>query len=643
VPDYGLDYTVEVFDEARHATPYSFHAQLKATDEPDLTKALNSVRFEREWAEHYWSLPLPVLIVRFHTPSEQLFARWFHAYNPHVALRQERETPTKTIGFRFTGADARTEATSAELEAAVKAFMHFRSPEIELPLRFRASSEQGVDVLPNVFALRAALAPVSEIALVETGPAGPDRPHITVGELSSTVALADVASVTLDYAEDVSRDATTDAANIATAIALVLTRVGQSNLAAQIAAACASASTTILNYDVAFSLAQAFYRARRTMEALKLADAINARDDPDARFSAFLLQTAVLARGSRLTSDETQLAIEVSRESLGRSEARGDLGAAAGDAYNLGQALRRARDGADAIAAYRKAAELDPSYEDRAYFNSELAGILFESGHFEESAERYGRALERGADPFIEALLADALLWSGHYDDAGDSLTRYLRNKERARDAEWRLKRRALVIIRETAGGWQDRQPDRASALIEPFDFESGEDWNPEEGLEAFVEALRVDACCAEAWFRLGLLTLALSDPPDVQAAFENTLVSAVLHRQSPGAWNNAIRLLRAGDLPDDVARDCLHMAYRFCGPSIADKLQESEDESDAPPDPQLFPMLNEVMQEVDDEERPQSFTLRIPDPGGGMTEVSFVTEIPPNPTETAHDPLADS
>ena len=96
---------------------------------------------------------------------------------------------------------------------------------------------------------------------------------------------------------------------------------------------------------------------------------------------------------------------------------------AAGDAYNLGQALRRARDRQEAIAAYRKAAELDPSYEDRAYFNSELAGILFESEDFEVAAARYARALELGADPFAEALLADALLWSGRYGDAEAALS----------------------------------------------------------------------------------------------------------------------------------------------------------------------------------------------------------------------------
>lgn len=638
VPDYGLDYTVEIFDEAGQTTPYSFHAQLKATDEPDLRKALGNVRFDRAWAEHYRSLPLPVLIVRFHAPSKRLFARWFHAYNPHVALGRERAIPAKTIGFRFSDDDAWTGDTPAHLEAAVKAFTRFRSPEIELPLRFAVSSTE-IDVLPTIFALRSALASVSDIVVVETGPPAPDRPHITIGNRSSTVALADVASVTLDRAAGAERDETTNAANLATAIALALTRVGQPNLAAQVAAACAPTSTAIFDYDVAFSLAQAFYRARRTSDALRLADSVGAGEHPDARFSALLLQTAVLARGSRLSDDEAELAVAVSRRSLQHSEQRGDTAAAAGDAYNLGQALRR-YDDEDAIVAYNKAAALDPSYEERGYFNSELGGLLFETGRFDDSVERYRRALEIDQDPFLEALMADALLSSGRYAEAQEALDSYLSDGGTAHDAEWRLKRRALQVIRQVGGDRQDRQPGAAARLIDPYDFESGRDWNPDEGLRAFRQALQSDACCAEAWFRLGFLTLALGEEPDAATAFELALASAVLHRESPGAWNNAIRLLRAADLPEDVARDCLRMAYRFCGTGLAETLIESDSRAEAPDDPDLLVLLNEVIEEVDDTERPMSFTIRLPDPEQGIVELSFVTELATDATATAHDPV---
>jgi hypothetical protein len=135
-PDYGLDLTVEVFDDAGHSTPYSFHVQLKATDEEDVRRALRPIRFRRELAEYYWSLPIPVLVVRYHAPTGQLYARWFHAYNPLVAAHPDAEPgaePPKTVGFVFTEQDRWAARTPAELVHGVESFRRFRSPDLPLP------------------------------------------------------------------------------------------------------------------------------------------------------------------------------------------------------------------------------------------------------------------------------------------------------------------------------------------------------------------------------------------------------------------------------------------------------------------------------------------------------------------------------
>lgn len=91
-PDYGLDETVEIVDQEERATGLSFRAQLKATDEPDLTVALGSVRFSREKADYYSSLALPVLIVSL-PRANRLFARWFRAYNPPASCSSVRRGP----------------------------------------------------------------------------------------------------------------------------------------------------------------------------------------------------------------------------------------------------------------------------------------------------------------------------------------------------------------------------------------------------------------------------------------------------------------------------------------------------------------------------------------------------------------------
>lgn len=635
VPDYGLDYTVEIFDEERKATPFSFHAQLKATDEEDHDKALRGVRFAREWAEHYRSLPIPVLIVRYLAEEDKLFARWFHAYNPHVALQAPKQRASKTIRFAFTEADAWTDSTPDELRAAVEAFAHFRSPELALPLRFAVASNTA-DPLPSVFALRAVCAPVSDILAVESDAPGPNRPHITLGARSSNVALADVASVTLDYEDDAQRDPKAEAANLATAIAIALTRVGQPNLAAQVAAACSAESTAILDFDVVLQLAQAFFRSNRIADCLRLADQIGERPRLEGRLPGLLLQTAVMGRHGRLSDDEAELAIAVSRRRLQRTLDAGESEWAAADAYNLGQALRRRRD-EEAVEAYEQAAELDPSYESRGYFNSDLAGLLFETGRYEESADRYARALAADGDPFLSALMGDALLWSGCYAAARDALETYVKAGSQARDAEWRLKLRALDAIQTYGGDLQVRDPEAAASTIAPYALDS-EDVTADEALAAYDAALRVDACCAEAWFRSGVLSFGVFGDP--VRAFDRALAAGVLHRRSPGAWINTITLSRVAGLPDDLVRDCLRMAYRFCGAALADDVMAAARAPAAPPDSGLLAMLDEVMREVDEADAPAAFTLRLPDGDGAMDEFSFVTELPRDATSMAHGPL---
>ena len=55
----------------------------------------------------------------------------------------------------------------------------------------------------------------------------------------------------------------------------------------------------------------------------------------------------------------------------------------------------------------------------------------------------------------------------GEYAAAHETFGRYLDGRAEPRDAEWRLKRRTLRVIRELGGDRQDRDPERAAALAE--------------------------------------------------------------------------------------------------------------------------------------------------------------------------------
>lgn len=629
-PDYGIDETVEIFDEADHATGMAFYAQLKSTDAGSIDKALSSVRFRRDQVEYYQSLPLPLLVVLFHAPSDRLFARWFHAYNRHVALQSDDDLPAKTVRFDLSELDEWTETSSARLAAGVHAFNAFRSPEIALPIRFSFHIDDpphGADTLNYVFALRAVLRPVEHIIDVEAGPRDSVSPAVSLSRTAVVVSLGDVASLTIDLDVDALKAPQTLAADIAVGIALVLARIGQANLASQIAGSTAAASRVILDWNAAFTLAGAMVRSRRVVEAMTLADALDARahsgeGDEPARLAAHVIQTVALALGGSLNSSERESVIDVAMRVLQRAEHSGDDIASGAAAYNLAMLYKSAGDGEKAIHAFRKAAELDPAYLGRSYFHRDLAGAYFETGCYENAAAEYQESLGDCPDSNGPALYADALLFAGRYAEAGSEFARYCSDADASSDAEWRLKNRVIGRIRAVGGDVQVREVAKSEALIRRVDLTGGgEELSLDEAREILNRALAFDACAAEAWFRLQFVEFAESEVPG--DALDSALLAAVLHRHAPGAWVNALLMACMSGADEELILDILRVAYKFKASEFVEELAAAKVSNEV--FEVVLPMLDSVMSDASESARGEGFVLRFPDESGVMEEIEFV------------------
>jgi tetratricopeptide (TPR) repeat protein len=414
-PDYGIDYTVEIFTASGERTARSFHVQLKATDEANLQRALRDrVRFDRKLVEYYRALAIPLLVVMYHGPTARLFARWFHAYDPHVKARSTSPVP-ESMAFRFSESDAWSDAAEAELDAAVRGFLAFRGPALALPIPLAVYGSDGAadTVMHVTFALRAALDPVADLVRVEQRSPTADEASVRLSGTRTRVSLAGVTSVTLDH-DDAPADLAQLARDVAVAIAVALAKVGQANLAAQIGLVTAARSRIITDFEVSFSLAAAMYEARRLREAIQLADELDASDDADVQVAATAFEMALLG-ARRLTAVDRALALEAAERRIDRRLERGEPVYAAAAAYTLAMQHKRAAAPEQAIAAFERAGELDPRYQERAYYHRDLGGVLFGSGKFGAAATHYRRALDLGDTGMVEALYADALLFAGRY------------------------------------------------------------------------------------------------------------------------------------------------------------------------------------------------------------------------------------
>jgi tetratricopeptide (TPR) repeat protein len=492
-------------------------------------------------------------------------------------------------------------------------FRRFRSPELALPLTFWVSLSDDMpasELTSRLLALRRALAGASDLMALRAGDPGPDRPYIRIGASASTVALADVASVTLDH-DDGQPDLDVAGANLGCAAAVLLTGVGQPNIAAQLAAVCAADSTVISGLHAAFTLAGAFYRSRRIPEALELIAALRRHGDFDSRAAAFILTSAVLARGTHMTDDEARQAADVARVGLDASLASGDANAAAADSYSLGKMLSHLGQWSDAAAAFELAAELDPGYDTRPYFHADLGAALFESGRYDEAAARYERALELGGDRWSLALRADSLMFAGRYAQAQDVFAEYLAGRsESPRDGVWRLKHRVLDDLRALVGDQQDRRPDEALELARSVDFE-----NPaitvEHAWATVGQALEADGCCGVAHNRRMFVSFGMGEngEPDATGALEPAISSALLDRGDPAVWLNAVMIAAAAGEPDSVLYDLMRTGVRSAGQEVVDSILSAE--SPLIGETQLV-LLDRGVEDLARERRGEGFVLRM-------------------------------
>ena len=560
-PDYGIDWTVEIFEDGQ-ATGRSFHAQVKGTDERDLDKALGSVRFARDTADYYREQSIPVLIVRYHAPTRRLFTRWFHAYNPRIA-RTGVDPDARSIGFQLFEQDEVLGDFADQIHSGVEGFLKFRSPELALPLSVAvAPTQPGTfpDARRTALSLRRALSAVSDLVDVEVRDPAPDDPSITIEPERVLVSLADVASVTLD--RDGSDDSASDgwAADVVLALAVTLTYVGQANIASQLAAATGALGRVIADLEVALTIAGAMVRSQRVSEAIQLADALDDSDTDDIQFAGFMLLTVLFARRREFQPAEQTLALAGAERRVERRRARDDIEGVAAEAYNLAMLLKRTAQGSEAVRWFREAAEADASYLERDYYHGDLAGALFESGDYDGAVVHYARALEIGGRELDQALLADSLLHAGRYEEAQIEFASYVAETTELHAAEWRLKSKALHLLIDAVGSMQERNVEAAETLLNTWNFEDGPDMSIDEAQASCWKAISLDACCGRAWFRLGLITIGLADSPIAGSA--QSIAGAVLSRYALGHWHNAVLCMDPSD--ESTVRDVFYAGYRL-------------------------------------------------------------------------------
>ena len=306
--EYGIDGTVEEFEEhpPHLATGLRFHVQLKATDEPNLSRSL-AESIGRATADYYRSLTLPVLMVRYRADDETLYARWFHQFDPTDSRM------TRTVTFRWEPEDRLGPDGPSRLVSEARAFLTLRSPALRLPLDVYldvgAEGAHGLGRAVLQTALRNSVSAVPDVVFLRSGPipAGAIRLATTTASLTANLGNVTTATVLLDrYSPgEIGEQFGIDAMVV---LALAFEYVGRTDVATRLATAFLARSSLVTAPEVAWGLAFALRRSRRVPEALRLADSLDTSEEADRREASkpFLI-AALWHRGSLETDELDQL------------------------------------------------------------------------------------------------------------------------------------------------------------------------------------------------------------------------------------------------------------------------------------------------------------------------------------------------
>lgn len=182
--------------------------------------------------------------------------------------------------------------------------------------------------------------------------------------------------------------------------------------------------------------------------------------------------------------------------------------------YNLGNHYRSRGLFQKSIIHYLKARRYHKKYLNQDYYYREIAGALFGYEKYHFSAMIYKIALDKGASESVKPLLADALMFSGKYQQALDIFSEYLNSKKVEYD-EWHLKRLCLdEMIKRTGIKEQTRHKEEALAAIDIT--KAGEDGF----VKSLESAVEMDMLCGLAWFNLGVAHIKAGNQKDAAVSF---------------------------------------------------------------------------------------------------------------------------
>ena len=515
--DYGIDQEVEIFDDRNKTTGLVFWVQLKATGSIEDSEIFG-VDLKIDSLEYYRSLEIPVLLARYSKRHDAVYVKWVNNVDLSFA-----KTGQKTFRIKLSSDDIFRDPVASQIESRVRRVREIKRQPLSLPIpiyiSFEANRINGHSVPLVEVRIRKMIS--SHRDLIELKNEEQDSyVQVTLKNNELEVSLCGLTGVTFHHVNERKDDNFIDllAQDILLGVGLCSSAKVYTGLLSRFIFEMKLESRLIQRPEFLSNWLFPLIEGPDFKKVVDLAERVCTKaNEPqyDAILQIAISKFVYSGDEQRRGAYRAYLQDKIDRSPFPRTDP--ELGATH---YSLANFYSNSSEYRLAIGHYSAARKCSSGYMKQHYFLSEIAGILFITKRFKRSARFYKLALENGAALSKRALLADALMFSGSYEDSIGEFHSYL---EEASDppAEFRLKYQCLKDLQESFEiGQQERQPAKASALADvsslPLELQES----------ALLEALNFDLLSSLAWFNLGHFNEVLSN--HVSASFCFTMAGLI-------------------------------------------------------------------------------------------------------------------
>lgn len=504
--EYGVDGSIELSKNG-DVTGEEFKLQFKGTDsESEPT----SVQLDISTFNYYLDISrtTPILMVLYHSKSKNIYAKWFHDFDPYYdksGKKANRRKNSNTISFYWNQNDIWIDTTTQRIEQDVTLFRKIKNHQIIPPFKFfidRNIEQTNAIAISSIFtALNLKIKNTELFEFVFTK----DDDCIGVIEFKENEVKCNFFNNTgmiVHLAEEQIKDKNSMINLIILLLIKALNNIDFYQCSILLCPFLLE-SLEVFENDMFrdLYLHTIVYNKNWLLLGKFLINFNKHLNDLDIEPIEklplrILIMTIMIEYSDKLYAEDLD---KVSLDNIEKHIKENDKTALSACYYSLGNRYRQ-ENARLALKYYNLARKEDNNYNNQVYFIQELAGILFMLKRFNFSANLYKKVYKETKDFSILPLYADALLYGGNYYKSLKVLGLYINLAEKNKviaNSEWLLKHLAIdFMIKEMNIKKQNRTPQNKSSieLVMGHELEEAQ-------LEDLTEFFNKDLLSDTLWF----------------------------------------------------------------------------------------------------------------------------------------------